>query len=182
MATTQKTRDTASRTNPRSNPMMVEPNRTKSINTSAAVMYSQALRADSQALRHFQALRAEFNGVAATPFDRLCMNRIILPERYACRRETRVTNPKLACRRNQTRRLPGGLELRDRLGSGAAIRHGADAHSVPQRGPRTALRHGNRKALRLQLVRPFIDVSAARAAAQLHRPRTSRHPGLSRRR
>src|SRR5258707_12391405 len=136
MATTQKTRDTASRTNPRSNPMMVEPNRTKSINTSAAVMYSQALRADSQALRHFQALRAEFNGVAATPFDRLCMNRIILPERYACRRETRVTNPKLACRRNQTRRLPGGLELRDRLGSGAAIRHGADAHSVPQRGPR----------------------------------------------
>jgi hypothetical protein len=59
--------------------MMVEPNRTKTIKTSAPVnlffrfQRFQALRAHSQALRaHSQALRATFNGVAATPPDKIC--------------------------------------------------------------------------------------------------------------
>src|SRR6266404_2807424 len=85
MATTQKTTDTASRTNPRNSPTMVEPNRTKTIKASAPVnVYSQKFSGHSQALRAtfngveatpaFQALRAMFNGVEATPSDRLCIN------------------------------------------------------------------------------------------------------------
>src|SRR6266404_6064510 len=141
MATTQKTTDTASRTNPRNNPTMVEPNRTKTIKASAPVnVYSQKFSGHSQAIpRPFQALRATFNGVEATPSDRLCINpAAILPERRRRRRETSVTNAKSRCRGHQTGGLSCGLQLRDGLGGGTAIRHGADAHSVPQRGPRTA--------------------------------------------
>src|ERR1700722_5323207 len=44
MATIQKTSDAASRTNPRSNPMMVEPNRTRIIKISAVVIVIDFVR------------------------------------------------------------------------------------------------------------------------------------------
>ena len=174
MATTQNTKDTASRTNPRSNPMMVEPNRTKTIKTSAPV---------KSVFRFRRFAPCSTGSKRPRPID-IVKDHCILPEGCGRRRETSVTNPKSGCRGHQARDLSRGLQLRDSLGSATAIRHGADAYSVPQRRPRTARHDVNRKALRLllrlQLAHQFIGVGAAGKAAQLHGPGLSRHRRLRR--
>src|SRR6185437_15476385 len=61
MAPIQNTRDTASRTNPRSNPTRVEPNRTKMIKTSAPVKLRVLGATVSRRFAPtFQALRANY--------------------------------------------------------------------------------------------------------------------------
>src|ERR1700734_3546958 len=90
---------------------------------------------------------------------------IILPEGRGRRRETRVTNSKSRRRSHQTPDMPQGLQLRSRLGGGAAIRHGPYPDAVPHRGSRPARQYENWKALRLHLAHQFIGVGVAGEAA-----------------
>ena len=71
-------------------------------------------------------------------------------------------------------RMSQRLQLRSRLSSGPAIRHGADAHPVAQREARAARHQVDRKSLAFQLTHQFVGVGAAGEAAQLHRPGTRR--------
>src|ERR1700722_388603 len=140
MATTQKTKDAASRTNPRSNPMMVETNRTKPNSMSAPVISRRFL------LRRFApdllgASRHLSTGSRTTPPENIYKEEDILPAHCAGSRGTGVTNLKSSRRAHRAPGMSQGRQPRSRLGGGPAVRQRADAHAVPRGGSGPARQH-----------------------------------------